>query len=106
MTYYDDSTEDIPVHLCGDYTEEGFDEPDPLYKEGTKSTYRHMMCIDDNDKYKLFGKYPTDQAGSIQLEVAACDPSARADPSTCETDEDKLREFMDRNIIRIGILNN
>ena len=40
------------------------------------------------------------------LEVTACDPSVRADPSTCETDEAKLRDYMDRNIVRVLLLTN
>ena len=106
-TFYEDANEDIPVHPCGDFTEEGFVEPDPLSKEGTKAFFNNnMMCMDDNDKYKLFGGLYADRMGSIQLEVAACDPSARADTSTCETDEAKLREYMDRNIIRVQLLTN
>ena len=64
-----------------------------------------MMCIDDNDKYKLFGTRGTNM-GSIQLEVAPCDPSARADPSSCETDEAKVRDYIDRHNIRIDLLTN
>ena len=108
QAYYNDSSEDIPVHLCGkNFTEEGFDEPDPLYKEAILASFNfnlNAMCIDDNDKYKLFGERQADKMGSIQLEVAACDPSARADPSSCETDEVKLREFVDRTIIRVVLV--
>ena len=64
------------------------------------------MCIDDNDKYNLFGEFVSDTQASIQLEVTACDPSARADPSSCETDEAKVREYMDRNVIRVHMITN
>ena len=62
--------------------------------------------MDDNDKYKLFGARGASVMGSIQLEVAACDPSARADPSTCDTDEAKLRDFMIRFLLRIYLVTN
>ena len=64
------------------------------------------MCIDDNDKYELFGRLPSDAVGTIQLEVSACDPSARADPSSCETDEAKLRDYFDRYNLRVLFLTN
>ena len=64
------------------------------------------MCIDDYSKYKLFGERWSDIVGSIQLEVTACDPSTRADPSTCETDEAKIRDYIDRSFIRIDLATN
>ena len=101
------SSEDIPTHGCGDFTEEGFYEPNPKEKYLIYDSYSsNMRCIDDNDKYKLFGKLPTDIMGSIQLEVTACDPNARADPSTCETDEAKVRDYLERNKIRVNIVTN
>ena len=55
-SYYEDHSEDIPMHPCGNFTEEGFYEPAPLWKEATIAIYNNnMMCIDDNDKYKLYG---------------------------------------------------
>ena len=64
------------------------------------------MCIDDNDKYKLFSRVPSSSCGSIQFEVTACDPSARADPSTCVTDEAKLQEFLDKFNFRVNLISN
>ena len=56
-THVDNFNEDIPVHPCGDFTEEGFDEPDPRTNIIVQKNYNNgMMCIDDNDKYKLFGR--------------------------------------------------
>ena len=54
-----------------------------------------MRCIDDYKKYKLFGALSGDSAGAIHIEVSACDPNAREDPSTCETDEAKVRDYID-----------
>ena len=67
---------------------------------------RNFTCIDDYSKYKLFGSFPSDSAGAIHIEMTACDPNARADPSTCETDEAKVRDYIDRNNFRLNILTN
>ena len=66
------------------------------------------MCIDDNNKCKLFGMNSYDHYGSIQLEVTACDPSKREDPSTCETEDAKVLEYLDdaRRHLRVDILTN
>ena len=67
---------------------------------------RFMRCIDDYSKYKLFGALPGDTTGAIHIEMTACDPSLRADPSTCETDEAKVRDFIDRNDIKLWLVTN
>ena len=95
------------MHPCGDFTEEGFAEPDPFHKHALQRYYnKNGMCIDDNDKYKLFGARGASSMGTIQLEVTPCDPSARADPSSCNTDEDKLREFIDRFTFTMYLVTN
>ena len=103
----DISSEDISMHPCGTFAEEGFYETDPNDETRQKITNDYgMMCIDDNDKYKLFGMFNSDNQASIQLEITACDPSARADPSSCETDEAKILAYMERNVVRIKLLTN
>ena len=58
-TFFKIHSEDIPTHPCGDFEEEGFDEPDPYNKYGVDDSYGiFMRCIDDNNKYKLFGRLP------------------------------------------------
>ena len=64
------------------------------------------MCMDDNDKYKLYGQVHSNNMGSIQLEVSACDPSAREDPDSCVSDEAELREYMALYTFRVGLLTN
>ena len=64
-------------------------------------------CIDDNNKYKLFGRLGNDRVGSIQLEIKACVPDERADPSTCETDEAKVLEYLHgESHLRVDLLTN
>ena len=66
----------------------------------------HATCIDDYTQYKIFGKIPGDSSGAIHIEITACDPNARADPSTCETDEAKINDYIDRNEFRLFIITN
>ena len=107
-TYFNHSSSDIPTHPCGDFTEEGFDEPNPIINAGIKQNYSiRTRCMDDQNKYKLFGKHSnTDKVGTIQLELTACDPNARADPSTCEPDEAKVTEYLENNHLVINIIHN
>ena len=66
----------------------------------------YTRCIDDNNKYKLYGQWPRDKTSSIQIEVTACDPNARADPSSCETDEAKVRDYIDGSEFRLYMITN
>ena len=66
----------------------------------------YTRCIDDNNKYKLYGYGWRDKISTIQIEVAACDPNARADPSTCESDEAKVREYIDSVEFRLYTISN